>query len=152
MDNLKALNRALLASGAPITSMNIVRKHCSSVSGGRLAEAASRRGARVVALIVSDVTGDDPAAIASGPCAPDPSTYRDALDVVQRYRMDLPYAIRNHLERGSDGAIAETPKPGDPVFDRVDEPRRRDGARQPRRGGRVLPRERRHRRRSSATA
>jgi glycerate 2-kinase len=120
MENLKSLNRALLASGAPITAMNIVRKHCSSVSGGRLAEAASRRGADVVALIVSDVTGDDPAAIASGPCAPDPSTYQDALDIVQRYRMDLPYAIRSHLERGQDGAIGETPKPGDPAFARID--------------------------------
>ncbi len=65
------------------------------------------------------MTGDDPAAIASGPCTPDPSTYRDALDIVQRYRMDLPYALRNHLERGCDGAIPETPKPGDPVFARV---------------------------------
>ena len=119
MDNLQALNRALLASGAPITAMNIVRKHCSAVSGGRLAEAASNRGAEVVALIVSDVTGDDPAAIASGPCTPDPSTYRDALDIVERYRVDLPYAIRNHLERGSDGAIPETPKPGDAAFARV---------------------------------
>ena len=119
MDNLQALNRALLASGAPITAMNIVRKHCSAISGGRLAEAAAKRGASVVALIVSDVTGDDPAAIGSGPCTPDPSTYRDALDVVERYRVDLPYAIRNHLERGDDGAIGETPKPGDAAFERV---------------------------------
>jgi hydroxypyruvate reductase len=119
MDNLQALNRALLASGAPITAMNIVRKHCSSIAGGRLAEAAAQRGAAVVALIISDVTGDDPAAIGSGPCTPDPSTYRDALDVVERYRVDLPYAIRIHLERGADGAIAETPKPGDAAFARV---------------------------------
>jgi hydroxypyruvate reductase len=119
MENLKMLNRALLASGAPVTAMNIVRKHCSAISGGRLAEAAARRGAAVVALIVSDVTGDDPAAIASGPCTPDPSTYQDALDVVQRHRIDLPYAIRNHLQRGHDGAIGETPKPGDPAFARV---------------------------------
>lgn len=119
MDNLQALNRALLASGAPITAMNVVRKHCSAVSGGRLAEAASKRGAEVVALIVSDVTGDYPAAIASGPCTPDPSTYRDALDIVERYRVDLPYAIRNHLDRGNDGAIPETPKPGDAAFARV---------------------------------
>ena len=119
MDHLKLLNRALLASGAPITAMNIVRKHCSSIAGGRLAEAASRRGASTVALIISDVTGDDPASIASGPCTPDPSTYQDAVDIVARYRIDLPYAIRNHLQRGADGAIAETPKPGDPAFDRV---------------------------------
>jgi hydroxypyruvate reductase len=119
MENLKMLNRALLASGAPITAMNIVRKHCSAIAGGRLAEAASKHGARTVALIISDVTGDDPAAIASGPCTPDPSTYADALDVVQRYRIDLPYAIRIHLERGHDGAIAETPKPDDAAFARV---------------------------------
>lgn len=119
MDHLKQLNRALLASGAPIGEMNVVRKHCSAIAGGRLAEAAVRRGAQVVALIISDVTGDDPAEIASGPCAPDPSTYRDALEIVKRYRVDLPYAVRNHLQRGSDGAIAETPKPGDPAFAHV---------------------------------
>ena len=119
MDHLKLLNRALLASGAPITAMNVVRKHCSSIAGGRLAAAAAARGAEVLALIVSDVTGDDPAAIASGPCSPDPSTYADAIDIVGRYRIDLPYGIRNHLERGADGAVPETPKPGDPVFERV---------------------------------
>ena len=119
IDHLKLLNRALLASGAPITAMNVVRKHCSAIAGGRLAEAAARHGAAVVALVVSDVTGDDPAAIASGPCSPDPSTYADALDIVRRYRIDLPYAIRTHLQRGADGAIDETPKPGNPAFDRV---------------------------------
>jgi glycerate 2-kinase len=96
-----------------------VRKHCSAIAGGRLAEAAARRGVPVVALIVSDVTGDDPASVASGPCAPDPSTYGDALDVVRRFRIDVPYGIRNHLQRGGDGAIRETPKPGDPIFARV---------------------------------
>ena len=119
MDHLKLLNRALLASGAPITAMNIVRKHCSGIAGGRLAEAVAQRGATAVALIISDVTGDDPSAIASGPCTPDASTYQDALDIVARYRIDLPYAIRNHLQRGADGAIGETPKPGDAAFARV---------------------------------
>ena len=119
MDHLKLLNRALLASGAPITAMNVIRKHCSAIAGGRLAEAVAQRGAAAVALIISDVTGDDPSAIASGPCTPDPSTYQDALDVVERYRVDLPYAIRNHLQRGADGAIGETPKPGHPAFARV---------------------------------
>lgn len=119
MEHLKLLNRALLASGAPITAMNIVRKHCSAIAGGRLAEAAAKRGAPVVTLIISDVTGDDPSAIASGPCTPDPSTYQDALDIVERYHIDLPYAIRNHLQRGSDGAIGETPKPGDKAFANV---------------------------------
>ncbi len=119
MEHLKQLNRALLASGAPIAEMNIVRKHCSAIAGGRLAAAAATRGAQVVALIISDVTGDDPASIASGPCTPDPSTYRDALEIVKRHRIDLPYAIRNHLQRGSDGTIDETPKLDDPVFARV---------------------------------
>ena len=119
MDHLKQLNRALLASGAPITAMNTVRKHCSAISGGRLAAAAAAGGASVVALIVSDVTGDDPSAIASGPCSPDPTTYADAVEVVRRHRIDLPYGIRNHLERGADGALPETPKPGDPAFARV---------------------------------
>ncbi len=119
MDHLKLLNRALLASGAPITAMNIVRKHCSAIAGGRLAEAVSKRGAKAVALIISDVTGDDSSAIASGPCSPDPSTFQDALDVVARYRIDLPYAILSHLQRGADGSMAETPKPGDPAFARV---------------------------------
>ena len=119
IDHLKQLNRALLASGAPIAEMNVVRKHCSAIAGGRLAEAAARRGAQVVALIISDVTGDDPAAIASGPCAPDPSTFQEALDIVKRFHIDLPVAVRDHLHHGSDGAIAETPKPDDPVFARV---------------------------------
>ncbi len=119
-DHLALLERALVASGAPSAATDVVRKHCSATAGGRLAEAAARRGAPVVALIVSDVTGDDPAAVASGPCLPDPGTYRDAVDVVERYRIDLPYAIRNHLDRGVDGAIGETPKPGDALFARVD--------------------------------
>lgn len=119
IDHLKLLNRALLASGASIGEMNVVRKHASGIAGGRLAQAATARGAEVVALIISDVTGDDPASIASGPCAADPSTYRDALDIVKRYRIDLPYAIRNHLQRGSDGAIEETPKPSAPAFARI---------------------------------
>lgn len=119
IDHLQLLNRALLASGASIGEMNVVRKHASGIAGGRLAQAAAARGAEVVALIISDVTGDDPASIASGPCATDPSTYRDALDIVKRHRIDLPYAVRNHLQRGSDGAIEETPKPGDPGFARI---------------------------------
>src|SRR5262245_25466277 len=80
MADLKATTRELLKSGAPIQDMNVVRKHLSAVQGGRLA-AASR--APVTALVVSDVTGDDPTHIASGPCAPDPTTYRDALDILK---------------------------------------------------------------------
>jgi hydroxypyruvate reductase len=97
--------------------MNTVRKHLSAIHGGRLA-AATR--ARVIALIVSDVTGDDPTHIGSGPCAADPTTYADALEILRRYGVDAPPSVRGHLERGARGEIAETPKPGDGVFARVE--------------------------------
>jgi glycerate 2-kinase len=112
MADLKAATRELLRSGATIQEMNTVRKHLSAIHGGRLA-AASR--APVVALIISDVTGDDPTHIASGPCAPDPTTYADALEILRRYRITPPASVKARLERGAD----ETPKPGDPVFSRV---------------------------------
>ena len=117
MADLSALNRELLRSGAPITDMNIVRKHVSAISGGRLA-AATR--AQVLCLIISDVTGDDPSAIGSGPCAPDASTYGDALEIAARWRMRLPERIKMYLEAGYDGRINETPKPGDALFGRVE--------------------------------
>ena len=82
IEDMKLLTKQLLMSGAPIQEMNIVRKHLSAIQGGRLAAACR---APVTALVISDVTGDDPTHIASGPCAPDPSTYQDALDVVSRY-------------------------------------------------------------------
>ncbi len=109
--------RELLRSGAPIQEMNTVRKHLSAIQGGRLAAACK---APVLALIISDVTGDDPTHIASGPCAPDPTIYQDALDVLDRYEIRAPKAARSHLERGARGEIAETPKPGDRVFQRVE--------------------------------
>jgi glycerate 2-kinase len=112
MADLKAVTRELLRSGAAIQEMNTVRKHLSAIHGGRLAAASK---AAVVALIISDVTGDDPTDIASGPCAPDPTTYADALEILRRYRVTPPPSIRQRLERGKD----ETPKPGDPVFARV---------------------------------
>jgi hydroxypyruvate reductase len=117
MTDLKATNRELLRCGAPIQDMNTVRKHLSAIHGGRLAGATR---AKVIALIVSDVTGDDPTHIGSGPCAPDPTTYADALEIVDRYGVVAPPAVRAHLERGARGEIAETPKPGDRLFDRVD--------------------------------
>jgi glycerate 2-kinase len=117
MDDLKATTRELLRCGAPIQDINTVRKHLSSIQGGRLA-AASR--APVLALIISDVTGDDPTHIASGPCAPDPTTFRDALDVLQRYDVRAPDAVRDHLERGARGKIPETPKPDSRIFRRVE--------------------------------
>jgi hydroxypyruvate reductase len=117
MADLKAVTRQLLASGAPIEEMNTVRKHLSAIQGGRLA-AATR--ARVLALVISDVTGDDPTHIASGPCAPDATTYRDALDIVARYGVDAPGAVRRRLEDGAAGRLPETPKPGDPAFERTE--------------------------------
>jgi len=117
MADLKAVTRALLASGAPIQDMNTVRKHLSAIQGGRLA-AATR--ASVHALVISDVTGDDPTHIASGPCAPDPTTYADAIAVLARYGVDPPASIRGYLERGARGQFEETPKPGDALFKRID--------------------------------
>ena len=115
LEELQRLNRALLASGAQIAEMNAVRKHLSRIKGGRLAQATR---ARVTAWLVSDVPGDDVSTIASGPTAPDPTTFADALAVLERYRIEAP-AARAHLERGVAGELLETPKPGDPLFARV---------------------------------
>ena len=117
MADLKAVTKQLLASGAPIQDMNTVRKHLSRIQGGRLA-VASR--ANVLALIISDVTGDNPSNIASGPCTPDPTTYRDAQEVLSRFGVAPPASIDRHLARGTKGDIAETPKPGDQAFTRVE--------------------------------
>jgi glycerate 2-kinase len=99
----QAVNRALLASGATITEMNAVRKHLSAIKGGRLAMAA--QPARLVTLVISDIPGDDPAAIASGPTVPDASTLADVRDIIRRYQLDLPAAALHALESGE-----ETPK------------------------------------------
>ena len=112
MPDLKQVTRALLRSGATIQEINTVRKHLSAIHGGRLAAASP---APVCALIISDVTGDDPTHIASGPCAPDPTTYKDARDVLARYRVEPPPSVKARLEAGRD----ETPKPDDPLFSGV---------------------------------
>jgi glycerate 2-kinase len=117
MADLKSLTQSLLACGAPITDMNIVRKHLSKIQGGLLG-LASR--APVCGLVISDVVGDDPSAIASGPCSPDPSTYQDALAVLARWQVTPPASIANHLQRGANGQIPETPKPGDARMAHVD--------------------------------
>lgn len=113
---LAQLTGELLRSGADIQEMNCVRKHLSRVKGGRLAIAAAP--APVVALLVSDVVGDDPAVIASGPTVADPSRYQDALAVLDRYHLEAPDA-RAALEAGARGEREETPKPGDPRLARV---------------------------------
>ena len=117
MADLKSVTTQLLRCGAMIQEINTVRKHLSSIQGGRLAAACK---APVLALIISDVTGDDPTHIASGPCAPDPSTFRDALDVLAKYGVTPPAAVRARLENGAGGRVAETPKPGDAAFARVE--------------------------------
>jgi hydroxypyruvate reductase len=115
--DLQQTTDALLASGADIRDINAVRKHCSAIKGGRLARRAIP--ATVLGLTISDVVGDDLGTIASGPTAPDPTTFGDALDVLDRYEIDPPPAVRDRLRRGSGGEVEETPKPGDPVLDTV---------------------------------
>ncbi|TXH81939.1 MAG: glycerate kinase [Rhizobium sp.] len=105
-----AVNRALLASGAPISAMNAVRKQVSRIKGGRLAALAYP--ARVVSLVVSDIPGDNPALVASGPTIADAATRADALEIIARYNLDLPDAVLRHLKDGTD----ESPRPSDPCF------------------------------------
>jgi glycerate-2-kinase len=109
----------LLSAGADIASLNTVRKHLSAVKGGLLARAA--RPALVWALLLSDVPGDDPSVIASGPFSPDPTTFADAAAALARHgvRDTVPAAVRQHLAAGAAGKVPETPKPGDPAFERV---------------------------------
>ena len=107
LDDKRAVNRALLASGADITEMNTVRKHLSAIKGGRLAAAAWP--AAMVSLLISDVPGDDPSVIASGPTVADRTTFADARAVLARYAIDPAAAVARHLAEARD----ETPKPGD---------------------------------------
>lgn len=110
----QAINRALLKSGAPIDAMNCVRKHLSAIKAGRLAQAAYP--ARVMTLVISDVPGDSPSVIASGPTVPDTTTVADALEVLRRYAIAVPDSVARHLASPS----AETPKPDDPAFARTE--------------------------------
>jgi glycerate 2-kinase len=104
------INKQLLESGAHIGEMNCVRKHLSRIKGGRLAAACGP--AKVVTLTISDVPGDDPAVIASGPTVPDTTTCADALAILDRYRIEVPPVVRAQLESGA----LETPKPDDAIF------------------------------------
>ena len=108
LEEKQAVNKALLRSGAAIDEMNCLRKHLSAIKGGRLAAAAAP--ARVVSLLISDVPGDDPAVIASGPTVADPTTFADALAILEKYNIDAPASVVAHLK----AAAEETPKPGDP--------------------------------------
>ena len=114
LDDKRAVNRALLKSGANIGEMNCVRKHLSAIKGGRLAAAAAP--ARVVSLLISDVPGDDPAVIASGPTVPDPTTFADALAVLTKYGIEEPAAVVAYLRNARD----ETPKAGDARLARIE--------------------------------
>lgn len=117
IDDLRELTAALLASGAPIEDMNVVRRHVSRIQGGWL---AALTPARVVALVISDVAGDDLAAVASGPCSADASTHADALAVLRRWRIDPPLRVSAWLEAGARGEVPETPGPGDPRLARAE--------------------------------
>ena len=108
LEDKQAVNRALLSAGATITEMNTLRKHLSAIKGGRLAVAAAP--ARLVSLLISDVPGDDPAVIASGPTVADPTTFADARAVLDKYAIPAPATVAAHLAAAAD----ETPKPGDP--------------------------------------
>ncbi|QOF69514.1 glycerate kinase [Aminobacter sp. SR38] len=110
LDDEISVNKALLASGAPISAMNTIRKHVSAIKGGRLAAAA--HPARVVSLIVSDVPGDNPALVASGPTVPDATSRHDALRLIEAYGIGLPATVMAHLK----SAAADAPLPADPRF------------------------------------
>jgi glycerate 2-kinase len=112
LEQKQAINKALLKSGATISEMNCVRKHLSAIKGGRLALACAP--ARVVTLLISDVPGDDPGIIASGPTLPDPTTCAQALDILRKYGIAVPDGIERHLA----SEAGETPKPGDARFGR----------------------------------
>jgi glycerate 2-kinase len=119
LEDLKRLTHILLGCGATINEINTIRKHVSQLKGGQLAQLASP--APVISLILSDVVGDPLAVIASGPTVPDPSTFEEAWSILNRYRIvnDVPASITRHLHAGLGGKIPDTPKPGDPVFERV---------------------------------
>ncbi len=122
IEDMRRTTEALLRSGAPVEEMNVVRKHLSAILGGNLARVAIERGARVEALLISDVTGDSPADIASGPCAADYSTYLDALNILEKYRLDeqsIPVSVLNHLKQGLAGEKPETLKDIDLVSAQV---------------------------------
>ena len=119
LQDKQAVTRLLLSSGSDIAEINCVRKHLSAVKGGRLAEAAYP--APVASLIISDVIGNDPGVIASGPTAPDETTFSQAMDILQMRGVyeRVPDSVRTHLKRGVAGLVDESPKPGSHVFERV---------------------------------
>lgn len=116
LDELKAINRQLIRCGASIQEINTVRKHLSNILGGRLATACR---APIQCLIISDVTGDNPTHVSSGPCSPDPTTYADTLALIKHYSIEISANVRNILQQRSQNPADETPKPGDAAFRNV---------------------------------
>jgi glycerate 2-kinase len=114
LKELRQVTKSLLYAGATIHDINTVRKHLTRLSGGRLAQAA--HGAKGLALIISDVVGDDPTHIASGPCAPDPSTCCDALHLLKQFNISLPASVEHYLEACIAGQEPDTVRQGDPAF------------------------------------
>jgi len=119
LDDLQVLTKSLLGCGATINEINCLRKHLSQVKGGQLARLAAP--AQVAALILSDVVGDPLDVVASGPTVPDPSTFRDALGILQKYQLldQIPIAILQYIQRGANAEIPETPKADDPLFEKI---------------------------------
>jgi hydroxypyruvate reductase len=119
LDDLQKTTALLLACGASINQINTLRTHLDRLKGGGLARCAAP--ARLAALVLSDVIGDPLDIIASGPSVPDPSSFQDALNILDNFalRGQVPASVRSRLEAGARGEIAETPKPGDPIFARV---------------------------------
>lgn len=118
VSDLQSTTNSLLESGVPIQEINAVRKHISDIKGGQLAKIASP--ATVVGLVVSDVIGNDLSVIASGPLLPDPTTFHDAIEVVENYSRSVPNPVQDYLEQGVDGTRQETPTDSEPVFQSVD--------------------------------
>jgi hydroxypyruvate reductase len=114
LEDKRAINKALLSCGAPIDEMNCVRKHVSGIKGGQLARAAYP--ARVLSLIISDVPDNDPSVVASGPTCPDPTTQQQAIEILDRYGIEIPDRVWEFLHNPEN----ETPKPGEPVFETVE--------------------------------
>jgi glycerate 2-kinase len=119
LDDLQSLTQTLLACGATIDEINCLRKHLSQIKGGQLARLAAP--AQVLTMILSDVVGDPLDVIASGPTVPDPTTFSEALAILRKYNLtdQIPTPILDHLKRGANDIIPETPKPGDPIFEQV---------------------------------
>lgn len=118
LSDKQALTTALLKAGADINELNAVRKHISGVKGGRLARAAYPAG--VLSLLISDVIGNPLDVIASGPTAPDTTTWQDAVAVVEKYGVKVPAGVAELLSKGAERSIPDSPKPGDIIFDRVE--------------------------------